>query len=92
MRYTATINYNFRGVQGTSPKVLLTNIEDEKGREFRDHCWVELTTKLEAYLPKTNKETVTVEFSAREKEYKSYGFDGEDKTTLKRIRDIKLIK
>jgi len=82
----AIITRNFRDVDTTSPKVLLTNILNDDGSLFRDHCWVEITREVEGLIPRSNKGRL-IRFSAKFKQYKNY-LTGEKKQTLKKIRTI----
>lgn len=84
----ATITRNFRDVNTISPKVLLTNVVNDDGSEFRDHCWVDISNEIEGFIPKTNRYKVTVEFTAS---VKSYQTRGPKKDTLCKMVNIKKV-
>ena len=86
--YTATISRNFREIH-TSPKVLLRNIVNEDGVEFRDHLWIPITKIIKEILPKTgDNRSYRVEFSAKECTYQT---DGPVKKRLKQIRNAEIL-
>lgn len=84
--YTAKLHHNtFHG------KVLLTNIEDQQGNEFRaedGHCWVD-GTKLEKFIPTTNRYTTKIQFKAKELKYLKGGI--EPKVTLGKFKQVQVI-
>jgi len=49
--FTCVLTANKRNTNGVSPMVLLLNVVDATGTLYRDHCWVNLTPKLESLLP-----------------------------------------
>jgi hypothetical protein len=70
--YTATVHHNFRDAYTASPKVLLTDIRDDRNVLFRDHCWVSLDD-LHHVVPKSNRYKATIKFNAKVKSYQTYG-------------------
>lgn len=88
--YTALISRNFRDMAGTF-KVLLRDIKEINGEEFRCHCFVEMTEEVKRVIPKINKCTYLIKFTAKHKEYKNI-LTGEVKLTLHEIKDIKILR
>jgi hypothetical protein len=85
-RYTALITRNFRDKE-FCPKVLLLEIkEKETGEIYRDHLWVKHTSKIDRFIPRTNKKKISISFDAEECEYISS--EG-TKKGLARIKNIK---
>ena len=82
---TATLHHNTRDVHTLSPKVLLTDIMNDDGTLFRDHCWIPLTSTIKAYMPATNRKKTRLRFTASAKAYKTYG---PEKNTLHKIKNI----
>lgn len=82
---TATLHHNTRDTKTLSPKVLLTDILNDDGTVFRNHCWIPITTAIEAHIPKTNLKKVHLSFTANVKPYRTYG---PEKYTLHKIRNI----
>ena len=92
MRYTAKLHKNnLRDVHLTTVKVLFTDIKDEDGNEFRDHCWVTINNELRRMMNRLNdkESTVIVRFIAKEKEYKTYG---PAKKTLYGVKSIEVLE
>jgi hypothetical protein len=85
--YTATVHHNFRDAYTASPKVLLTDIIDDKGDLFRDHCWVPLDG-LQNVVPKSNRYKATIKFHADTKHYQTYG---PVKKTLANLAHVKRV-
>ena len=69
-KYLATIGLNKRDVQTLSPKVVLRGvINQDTNEQFRDHCWVSITSAVNAAIPTSNREEYVIEFEAEEREY-----------------------
>ena len=85
--YTATIHHNFRDAYTISPKVLLTDIVDDKGTQFRDHCWVSLDD-LRQVIPKSNRYKTTIKFNADIIQYQTRG---PEKQTLTNFTYVKRV-
>lgn len=59
--FTCTFTCNKRNTNGLSPMVLLLNVVDSNGILYRDHCWVNLTPKLESlFSPCRNKLDIVI--------------------------------
>lgn len=86
-RYRAVISRNLRDVNTVSAKLLLINVENEDGTEFRDHLWADKRA-LDSFMPKKNNQRVTVEFTANESAYKTRG---PKKSNLVNIRDVRVV-
>lgn len=99
MKFTAIVNQcNVRDTRISSPKILLRDImlvvqgSDEEATEFRDHCWVDISTQLAQLIKpyqRNNNISLEVEFTANTKDYQTRG---PEKQTLTKIRHITLIK
>jgi len=68
--FRADIQRQFRDVATGQPKVLLTNITNEKG-EFRDHCWVIITEEIRHLIPHKCGIKRQIQFDAIPKTYYS---------------------
>ena len=82
----ATIHRNFRDVNTTTPKILLTNLM-ENGKELRDHCWVTITERLEKFIPEFNGETIRITFTGKIRTYQTIG---EPKITVVAPKNIRI--
>ncbi len=74
---------------GIIPKVLLLNIENNEGVEFRDHTWVRYSKQISPYLDNMQgNERVKITFTARVEEYISIGGQ---KLSLRHLRGVKAL-
>ncbi len=85
--YTAELlPKNFRDVDSCNPRVLLTNIINQSGGIFRNHCWISIENNIQIKkLLRTINKEVLIKFLA--KEY----FYTDNKKTLIRIKNIEII-
>jgi hypothetical protein len=73
----------------TNGKLLNTNIIDENGQLFREHCWVTINELLEKFIPSKNTIKKIIMFDAKIKDYQTRG---PQKQTLTSFKDICLIR
>lgn len=90
MRFTALIGRNTREFNdSSSTKLLVRNIVDEEGNEFRCHCWVELTDYIESKLARPgDNRWYNCTFEAKLMKYYNRDSNNTDKITLKDIKNI----
>lgn len=88
MKYQAKITGNKRGVETTSPKVLLTQIKPNSTLD-RDHCWVDITPEIRRLNIKGHHKPRSIAFEADLKEYLRRGT--ELSYTLTNIRNISIL-
>ena len=79
---------NYRDIHTISPKILLLDIRNDDGTEFRDHCWIN-ASEVELFIPKTNRYKSTIYFTAASKTYQTRG---PEKITLVGFKDITVVK
>jgi len=89
MKYIALLTGNRREVYTSSPKVLLTRVRKIDGKEFRDHCWISLSSKIEKIMPKGHKKPIKVEIIADTIEYLRRGVEQSMTLKIKKIQRIK---
>ena len=88
MKFTAIIGRNTRTFHASSTKILIKNIVDEEGNEFRCHCWVELTDYIKSKLARSNK-WYHCTFEAQLQKYFNRDTNELDKLTLTDVKNIK---
>ena len=73
------------------PKMLLLDVQDSNGNLIREHMWVRVCKRLKKIAPQAHdKNKVKITFTGREEQYLST--EGGTKTTIKHLRNIKIIK
>ena len=87
MKFIARLHHNKRNTDRLDQKVLITGVHNEDTNEqFRDHCWVPITKKIEQLIPKTNRHHAVITFEA---DIEPYAHDP-SKQKLSRIKHIKI--
>lgn len=87
MKFIAKLHHNKRNVDRLDEKVLLTGIHNEDTDEqFRDHCWVPVSKKIERLIPKSNRHSAIITFEA---EIENYPYDA-SKQKLTKIKHIQV--
>jgi len=84
MEITALLTGNRRGVNTSSPKALLINIEGFN----RKHCWVDITKQLAKLQPAGHQRPIKVRITAKVKEYLKRGVEPQQTIIVEDIQRI----